>query len=95
MEASFQAVHVLQVDGREPNVEDPKPFTLTLEALMRRLAFLITVPALLVAGCNMATPTDPVPAAHAGLSAGAGNDSTPAATSAEAASGGIMIGSGT
>jgi hypothetical protein len=98
-EATFQAVHVLQVDRAKPNFAHPSPFTFSPEAQMRRFAFLIAVPALLLAGCNTAGPLDPSSAAQSGISAEVRTDSTastgPAVTSAEAARGGIMIGSGT
>jgi hypothetical protein len=62
---------------------------------MRRFPLPIAITLILVAGCDAASPLDPPAAAPSGISASVQNDSTPAPSPAEAANGGIMIGSGT
>jgi hypothetical protein len=62
---------------------------------MPRLAVLIVAPAVLVVACETAGPVEPSQVAPTSVSAQVRNDNTAPVAPADAASGGIMIGSGT
>jgi hypothetical protein len=87
---------VLQVNTRQAHLgRDQHSLTRCPEAQMRRFPLPIAFALILVAGCDAASPLDPSAAAPFSISASVPNDSTPAASPAEAADGGILIGSGT